>query len=135
MPDKIGDQMSAQDGQSDRVEADQSKPIPIHRSPELPLAPVDVAVVGFMGRDFTISGLAGFVNLKSATPDTTENVVGFDEIDFAHGYRETCSLRLAPETAGQLALSLIQGLKEADSGAYQTFLNNISERVGLVERE
>ena len=135
MADIRGDRISRQDGQSDRIEADRSEPIPIHRSPELPLAPVDVAVVGFMGRDFSISGLAGFVNLKSVTPDTTENVVGFNDIDFAQGYRETCNLRLAPETAGQLALSLIQGLKESAPGAYQTFLNNVSERVGLVEKE
>lgn len=125
----------AREGQvgSGNAVLDAERVVPINRPSGLEIAPVDIAVVGFMGRDFTISGLATIIDMKSATLDTAENVIGFNNVDFGQAYRETCSLRLGPETAGQLALSLVQALKESDLGSYQSLLKNLEQQVGLVE--
>ena len=107
--------------------SDADRKVNVSRSPQLEIAPVDMAIVGFMGRDMTITGLASYPAIKSMTVDTSGTSIGPNSLDYEHSYRETCSLRLAPGAAGQLAFSIVNAIRDADPKAFEDFKQNIQE--------
>lgn len=99
--------------------------VAVTRSPDLPISPVDMCIMGFMGRDLTITGLANYPAISSMMMDTSSNAIGPNSIEYEQAYRETVCMRLAPASAGQLAFSIANVLKESDPEAFENLRANL----------
>ena len=110
----------------DAIQPDGTVRLEVERDPGLDIATVDMTVIGFLGRDYTVSGFAAVPRMQAMYMSPAENVVGPGRVDVQTTYRETCSLRMAPAAAGQLAAGLIQAIKDSSPTSFIDLQRNLA---------
>ncbi|NJR79398.1 hypothetical protein [Sphingomonas corticis] len=129
-------EMSVRRTVEDRADTqpDGTVPVVVERDPALDIATVDMSIIGFLGRDFTVSCFAAVPRFTAMYMSNAGNVIGPERVDHQTAYRETISLRIAPAAASQLAVGLVQAIKDAAPDAYadlhrhlMTILENSSQ--------
>lgn len=101
--------------------------VPVTRSPSLEIANVDMTIVAHLGRDFAITGFATYPAVRTFTMDSSSDAIGADSLEYEQVYRETCSIRINPAAAGQMASSIIRSMRDADKEAFDNLIANLQD--------